>query len=62
MAYVSTNKEDCTKLHLPTYTVKSHVHNIIEKLALNTRVKNAKHTNHSNAYKTAIDTTSLICE
>ncbi len=29
-----TNKEIAQKLHLSTYTVKSHVHNILEKLAL----------------------------
>ena len=58
----STNKEIAQKLHLSTYTVKSHVHNILEKLALNTRVQIAKHAHISDAYKTAIDTTSLISE
>jgi len=58
----STNKEIAQKLHLSPYTVKSHVHNILEKLALNTRVQIAKHAHLSNAYKTAIDTTSLISE
>ena len=58
----STNKEIAQKLHLSPYTVKSHVHNILEKLALNTRVQIAKHAHFSNAYKTAIDTTSLISE
>ena len=58
----STNKEIAQKLHLSTYTVKSHVHNILEKLALNTRVQIAKHAHTSDAYKTAIDTTSLISE
>jgi len=56
----STNKEIAQKLHLSPYTVKSHVHNILEKLALNTRVQIAKHAHLSDAYKTAIDTTSLI--
>ena len=58
----STNKEIAQKLHLSPYTVKSHVHNILEKLALNTRVQIAKHAHLSDAYKTAIDTTSLINE
>ena len=58
----STNKEIAQKLHLSPYTVKSHVHNILEKLALNTRVQIAKHAHLSNAYKIAIDTTSLISE
>jgi DNA-binding NarL/FixJ family response regulator len=57
-----TNKEIAQKLHLSTYTVKSHVHNILEKLALNTRVQIAKHAHLSDSYKTTIDTTSLISE
>lgn len=62
IADCSTNKEIAQKLHLSTYTVKSHVHNILEKLALNTRVQIAKHAHFSDAYKIAIDTTSLISE
>lgn len=57
-----TNKEIAQKLHLSTYTVKSHVHNILEKLALHTRVQIAKQSHLSDSYKTAIDTTSLISE
>jgi len=57
-----TNKEIAQKLHLSTHTVKSHVHNILEKLSLNTRVQIAKHAHISDSYKTAIDTTSLIAE
>jgi len=58
----STNKEIAQKLHLSTYTVKSHVHNILEKLSLNTRVQIAKHAHLSEAYKTEIASTSLINE
>jgi len=58
----STNKEIAQKLHLSTYTVKSHVHNILEKLALNTRVQIAKHARLADSYKTALDNTSLINE
>jgi len=58
----STNKEIAQKLNLSTYTIKSHVHNILEKLALNTRVQIAKHAHLSNEYKTNIDTTSLLEE
>jgi DNA-binding NarL/FixJ family response regulator len=47
-----TNKEIATNLHLSTYTVKSHVHNILEKLALNTRIQIAKHAHNSESYKT----------
>ncbi|MHB8907133.1 MAG: LuxR C-terminal-related transcriptional regulator [Melioribacteraceae bacterium] len=57
-----TNKEIAQKLHLSTYTVKSHVHNILEKLTLHTRVQIAKHARLSDNYKSAIDATSLISE
>lgn len=33
------NKEIAERLHISTYTVKSHVHNILEKLALNSRLQ-----------------------
>lgn len=39
----STNKEIAQILSVSTYTVKSHVHNILEKLSLSTRVQIAKH-------------------
>ncbi len=42
-----TNKEIAQELHLSTYTVKSHVHNILEKLALSTRVQIAKYVHDS---------------
>jgi len=57
-----TNKEIAQNLHLSTYTVKSHVHNILEKLSLNTRVQIAKHAHYSESYKNAIDNTSIISE
>jgi len=34
-----SNKELAERLHIATYTVKSHIHNILEKLALNTRLQ-----------------------
>ena len=57
----STNKEIAQKLHLSTHTVKSHVHNILEKLALHTRVQ-IVNTHLAESYKTAIDTTAIINE
>ena len=57
-----TNKEIAQKLNLSTFTVKSHVHNILEKLALSTRVQIAKHAHLSDTNKTALDNTSLIDE
>jgi two-component system response regulator DegU len=38
------NKEIAYKLNLSIYTVKSHVHNILEKMALNSRVQIAIHS------------------
>lgn len=43
----NTNKEIAQRLHLSTYTVKSHVHNILEKLALSTRVQIVKYLHDS---------------
>ena len=34
-----SNKEIAYRLHIATHTVKSHVHNILEKLALHTRLE-----------------------
>lgn len=38
-----SNKEIGRRLHIATYTVKSHVHNIMEKLALHTRLEVANY-------------------
>ena len=58
----STNKEIAQKLHLSPYTVKSHVHNILEKLALNTRLQIAKHAHFSDSYQTISEDSSKINE
>lgn len=55
-----TNKEIAQKIHLSTYTVKSHVHNILEKLALSTRVQIAKQAHLSEEYANKMNTTSLL--
>ena len=34
-----SNKEIAARLHIATQTVKSHVHNILEKLALSSRLQ-----------------------
>ena len=57
-----TNKEIAQKLHLSPYTIKSHVHNILEKLSLTTRVQIARHAHLSDAYNSAMDSTSLLDE
>ncbi|RPI66861.1 MAG: DNA-binding response regulator [Ignavibacteriales bacterium] len=58
----NTNKEIAESLHLSTHTVKSHVHNILEKLSLNTRVQIAKYAHLSDTYKTTMDTTFMLDE
>ena len=43
-----TNKEIAQRLHLATYTVKSHVHAILEKLALHSRLQVAAYVHRNN--------------
>ena len=43
-----SNKEIAQRLHLATNTVKGHVHNILEKLALHTRLQVAAYARRSN--------------
>ena len=43
-----SNKEIARQLNIATHTVKSHVHNIMEKLALHTRLQIAKFTYEEN--------------
>lgn len=57
-----TNKEIAQKLHLSPYTVKSHVHNILEKLALHTRVQIAKYAHTTEDFSTTANIISLIEE
>ncbi len=57
-----TNKEIAQKLHLSTYTVKSHVHNILAKLALHTRVQIARYAHTSESFQEAANTISLMNE
>ncbi len=52
-----TNKEIADKLHLSAYTVKSHVHNILEKMAMNTRVQIAIYARSNEDFKNAVGST-----
>jgi two-component system nitrate/nitrite response regulator NarL len=47
-----SNKEIAQRLNIATYTVKSHVHNILEKLALHSRLQIAAHAHRTNAPQT----------
>src|SRR5712691_11752749 len=43
------NKDIARRLHIATHTVKSHVHNILEKLALHTRLEIAAYAHGGRA-------------
>lgn len=45
-----SNKEIAIKLNIATYTVKSHVHNVMEKLALHSRLQIANYANDEEAF------------
>jgi DNA-binding NarL/FixJ family response regulator len=47
-----SNKEIAQRLDIATYTVKSHVHNILETLALHTRLEIAAHAHRGGTRRT----------
>jgi len=55
-----TNKEIGNILHLSPYTVKSHVHNILEKMTLHSRVQIAIHANQKKAHEDTSDSESHL--
>ena len=55
-----SNKEIAQKIHISTYTVKSHIHNIMEKLALHTRLEVANYTYTGETLKTIAKSISTI--
>jgi len=57
-----SNKEIAQILHLSTYTVKSHVHNILEKLTMHTRVQIATYARDANTFRTAESAVSFLEE
>jgi DNA-binding NarL/FixJ family response regulator len=46
-----TNTKISVKLHIPEHIVKSHIHNILEKLALRTRLEPAKNSSGLDIFK-----------
>jgi two-component system nitrate/nitrite response regulator NarL len=48
IAEAMSNKEIAHRLDLSTYTVKSHIHNILEKMALHSRLEIATHSYENN--------------
>ena len=55
-----SNKEIAQKIHISTYTVKSHIHNIMEKLALHTRLEIANYSYTDETLKTITKSISLV--
>lgn len=54
-----TNKEIAQKLHISSYTVKSHVHNILEKLTLHSRLQIARYAYDTDTAGKASDSDSF---
>ncbi|MEO7964765.1 MAG: response regulator transcription factor, partial [Gemmatimonadaceae bacterium] len=48
-----SNKEIAQRLHIAVHTVKSHVHNVLEKLALHSRLEVAAFTHSSGSGRDA---------
>lgn len=55
-----SNREIGQRMHVSTYTVKSHVHNIMEKLALHTRLEIANYSFTHDTLNTISNTISTI--
>jgi DNA-binding NarL/FixJ family response regulator len=55
-----SNKEIGQKIHVSAYTVKSHIHNIMEKLALHTRLEIANYTYTTETLKTITKSISIM--
>lgn len=55
-----SNKEIAQEIHVSTYTVKSHIHNIMEKLALHTRLEIANYSYSSETLKSIAKSISTM--
>jgi DNA-binding NarL/FixJ family response regulator len=55
-----SNREIGQKIHISTYTVKSHIHNIMEKLALHTRLEIANYSYTDQTLKTITKSISMV--
>ena len=55
-----SNKEIGQKIHISTYTVKSHIHNIMEKLALHTRLEVANYSYSNETVKSITKSISMV--
>ncbi|MGE5315913.1 MAG: LuxR C-terminal-related transcriptional regulator [Acidobacteriota bacterium] len=57
-----SNKEIASRLNLSTYTIKSHIHNILEKLSLHTRVQIANYAHNDESFQMAVNSATLVEE
>jgi DNA-binding NarL/FixJ family response regulator len=55
-----SNKEIGQRIHVSTYTIKSHIHNIMEKLALHTRLEIANYSYTDETLKTISKSISIV--
>ena len=55
-----SNREIGQKIRISTYTVKSHIHNIMEKLALHTRLEIANYSYTNQTLKTITNSISMV--
>src|ERR1039457_4243167 len=55
-----SNREIGQKIRISTYTVKSHIHNIMEKLALHTRLEIANYSYTDKTLKTITRSISMV--
>ena len=55
-----SNKEIAQKMHVSTYTIKSHIHNIMEKLALHTRLEIANYSYSDESLNAITKSISMI--
>ena len=55
-----TNKSIGQKMHISTFTVKSHIHNIMEKLALHTRLEIASYSYSNTTLKMITESISIV--
>jgi DNA-binding NarL/FixJ family response regulator len=54
-----SNKDIAQKMNVSTFTIKSHIHNIMEKLLLHTRLEVANYSYNSKTVKTIVNDISM---
>ena len=60
IADASTNKDISLKLHIPIHNVKSHIHNILEKIALHSRLETSNFAFTEKGFDTFANGISII--